>query len=119
LSSYQAKLPYSGRAIEHYTQHNRQQGLLTMAGTQALGLLDRNGMKFLRELGANNNRDWFGDNKHRYEEFVLDPALNFIEAMGPAIRSISGHFVAVPKRSGGSLMRVYRDTRSRNSFLTR
>jgi uncharacterized protein (TIGR02453 family) len=66
---------------------------------------------FLRELAANNQRDWFAYNKSRYELYVLDPALAFIESMGPRLERISEHFVAIPKRSGGSLMRVYRDTR--------
>src|SRR5215218_5417937 len=33
---------------------------------------------FLAELRANNNRDWFVDNKHRYEEYLLEPVLEFI-----------------------------------------
>ena len=68
-------------------------------------------MRFLEEIAANNERPWFQANKHRYEDSVLEPALGFIEAMGPGIENISGHFVAIPKRVGGSLMRIYRDTR--------
>jgi uncharacterized protein (TIGR02453 family) len=67
--------------------------------------------KFLTELANNNERDWFNANKHRYEEHVLEPALTFINAMEPRIEKISPHFLAVAKRTGGSLMRVYRDTR--------
>lgn len=70
---------------------------------------------FLRELEKNNNRDWFNQNKSRYETDVLDVALNFIQSMHDPLRQIAPHFTAVPKRMGGSLMRVYRDTRfSRN-----
>jgi uncharacterized protein (TIGR02453 family) len=68
-------------------------------------------LPFLGDLSANNNRDWFADNKHRYEDLVLNPALDFIGAMGPHLEKISTRFEAIPKRSGGSLMRVYRDTR--------
>ncbi len=71
----------------------------------------RSTFRFLRELADNNDRAWFAGNKVRYEALVLDPALGFIEAMGPRIAKISDRFVAIPKRSGGSLMRVYRDTR--------
>jgi len=72
-------------------------------------------MSFLEELAANNERAWFQANKHLYEEDVLAPALEFIGAMGPRLERISQHFVAIPKRVGGSLIRVYRDTRfSRN-----
>ncbi len=66
---------------------------------------------FLAELAANNNRDWFQANKSRYESCVLAPALDFIAAMGGPLEAISPHFLAIPKRQGGSLMRVYRDMR--------
>lgn len=70
---------------------------------------------FLQELEANNNRDWFQANKHRYEAEVLAPALDFISAMGAELEGFAPHFTALPKRMGGSLMRVYRDVRfSRN-----
>jgi len=68
-------------------------------------------LKFLRELGANNNRDWFNANKARYEEDVLDVALHFIQSMQDPLAKFAPHFTAVPTRIGGSLMRVYRDTR--------
>jgi uncharacterized protein (TIGR02453 family) len=66
---------------------------------------------FLTDLAAHNERPWFAANKHRYEQHVLAPALAFIETIAPAIHGISRHFVASKRRVGGSLMRVYRDTR--------
>jgi uncharacterized protein (TIGR02453 family) len=66
---------------------------------------------FLQELARNNNRDWFNDNKQRYESLVREPALMFIEGMADGLKKISPHFTAIAKKSGGSLMRVYRDTR--------
>jgi len=66
---------------------------------------------FLRELKSNNNREWFAANKARYERDVLDVALQFIQSMQSPLATIAPHFTAVPKRVGGSLMRVYRDTR--------
>lgn len=68
-------------------------------------------LTFLEELAANNDREWFGVNKHRYESDVLDVALRFIISMQDPLRDIAPHFTAVPTRVGGSLMRVYRDTR--------
>ncbi len=67
--------------------------------------------RFLEELEQNNERPWFNENKHRYDEAVLEPALDFIAAMSARLPAISDHFHAIPKRIGGSLMRVYRDTR--------
>jgi len=66
---------------------------------------------FLKELAANNNRDWFGENKARYESDVREPALAFIRAMQPELDRFAPHFVAVDKKVGGSLMRIYRDVR--------
>ena len=68
-------------------------------------------INFLRELKNNNNRDWFNENKSRYEEDVLDVALKFIQSMHDPLQAFAPHFTAIPKRMGGSLMRVYRDTR--------
>ena len=68
-------------------------------------------VSFLQELSENNNRNWFMQNKKRYETDVLTPALNYISAMSESLAKFSPNFVAVPKRIGGSLMRIYRDTR--------
>mgnify|MGYP001815157627 CR=1 FL=1 len=71
----------------------------------------RETLAFLEELAENNNRDWFRKNKSRYEEQVLDVALRFIQSMQDPLAEIAPHFVAHATRTGGSLMRVYRDTR--------
>lgn len=67
--------------------------------------------QFLDELADNNNRPWFQENKWRYERDVLEPSLAFIRAFAAKLKRISAHFVAADRRVGGSLMRVYRDTR--------
>jgi uncharacterized protein (TIGR02453 family) len=67
--------------------------------------------QFLEELTDNNNRPWFQANKSRYERDVLEPSLAFIRAFAPRLARISEFFVASDRRVGGSLMRVYRDTR--------
>ena len=66
---------------------------------------------FLTDLRANNNREWFAANKHRYEEDVLEPALAFVDAFAPRLERISPHFRADARPSGRSLFRIYRDTR--------
>jgi uncharacterized protein (TIGR02453 family) len=67
--------------------------------------------EFLEQLADNNNRPWFQENKERYEREVLEPAMAFIRVFQPRLKRISTHFVASDRRVGGSLMRVYRDTR--------
>lgn len=66
---------------------------------------------FLNSLAKNNDRAWFNENKTHYESKVREPAMSFIEAMGPRLITLSPNFTAIPKKVGGSLMRVYRDTR--------
>ena len=66
---------------------------------------------FLRQLKRHNNRDWFANNKQRYEETVRDPSLLLIGNFGPHLHKLSPHFVADPRPTRGSLFRIYRDTR--------
>jgi uncharacterized protein (TIGR02453 family) len=67
--------------------------------------------RFLSDLKANNDRDWFAANKERYEEHVRGPACDFIADFAPRLEKISPHFVADSRPSGGSLFRIHRDTR--------
>ncbi len=67
--------------------------------------------KLLRDLKANNNRDWFKANKKRYEQSVKEPALAFINDFNPHLQKISSAFRADPRPVGGSLFRINRDTR--------
>ena len=67
--------------------------------------------RFLGELRAHNERSWFEANKERYLNRVRDPVLAFIAAVAPKLVAISPHIVADPRPTGGSLLRIYRDTR--------
>ena len=66
---------------------------------------------FLRELAQNNDREWFKANKDRYDEDVKESAIRFILDFAPHLKDISPHFKADPRGNGGSLFRIYRDTR--------
>ncbi len=68
---------------------------------------------FLRDLREHNDREWFQANKSRYTQHVLEPALEFVRSFAPELQRISPHFQAVAKPVGGSLLRIYRDTRFR------
>jgi uncharacterized protein (TIGR02453 family) len=67
--------------------------------------------EFFEELERNNNRDWFLKNKSRYENEVREPMLAFIAAFAPQLKKISACYVADPRPSGGSMMRIYRNLR--------
>ena len=68
-------------------------------------------LQFLKTLKRNNDREWFQKNKSRYESAFLEPSLAFIEAMEKPLQKISPCFQAIAKKQGGSLMRIYKDTR--------
>lgn len=67
--------------------------------------------RFLQELERNNRREWFETNKPRYESEVKAPLLRFIADFGARLRTLSKHFSADPRPVGGSMFRIYRDTR--------
>lgn len=66
---------------------------------------------FLTELKQNNTREWFAQNKKRYESEVREPLLEFIEAFAPHLEQITPYFMAIAKKSGGALFRIHRDVR--------
>src|SRR5262245_65242288 len=66
---------------------------------------------FFRDLKRHNDREWFAANKDRYVESVETPMLEFIRQVGERLPSISPAFRADARRFGGSLYRIYRDTR--------
>ncbi|MGH8123664.1 MAG: DUF2461 domain-containing protein [Rudaea sp.] len=67
--------------------------------------------RLLREFARNNNREWFAANKTRYEEHLRDPFLRLIGDLAAPLAKISAHFRADPRTQGGSMFRIYRDTR--------
>jgi len=67
--------------------------------------------KFLRDLKRNNERPWFQANKERYIADVQQPLLRFIADFATPLRKIAPAFEADPRPSGGSMFRIYRDTR--------
>jgi uncharacterized protein (TIGR02453 family) len=66
---------------------------------------------FLRALKAHNDREWFLANRQRYLDDVEAPMLAFIGDFGARLRGISPAFIADPRRTGGSMFRIYRDVR--------
>ena len=67
--------------------------------------------RFLDELAANNTREWFAENRERYQQLYVEPSWAYIQAMQPKLASISSQMAGNSKRGGGTLMRIYRDTR--------
>jgi len=72
---------------------------------------DRELFRFLKDLERNNDRDWFQANKARYERHVKEPLIGFVIDFGSHLQKISPHFLADPRPVGGSMFRIFRDTR--------
>lgn len=69
---------------------------------------------FLRGLARHNEKPWFAEHKHEYEEHVRQPFLRLIADLQPDLAQVSAHFRADPRTVGGSLFRIYRDSRFSN-----
>ena len=52
-------------------------------------MFTRKTFTFLKDLEANNNRNWFEANKARYQEDALEPFREFIREMEPRLAKIS------------------------------
>lgn len=70
------------------------------------------GLQFLRDLSANNNKDWFDTHKNTYIETVRTPAQALVAALGERLQGISPDIRFDTRTNGsGSLMRINRDVR--------
>lgn len=67
--------------------------------------------RFFEDLKKNNNREWFAENKARYQQHILEPLKRLVIEFAPALNAISPHYQAIPKANGGSIFRIYRDVR--------
>jgi uncharacterized protein (TIGR02453 family) len=72
------------------------------------------GLRFLRGLARNNNRDWFNARKPVYEAQIKRPILAVIETVTGAMMDFAPGHVRAPE---SIMMRIYRDTRFSNNKL--
>lgn len=67
--------------------------------------------RFLRALARHNSRSWFKAHQADYESHVRGPFLDLIADLQAPVARLSRHYRADPRKVGGSLFRVQRDTR--------
>jgi uncharacterized protein (TIGR02453 family) len=72
--------------------------------------LPRATLKFLADLREHNDREWFDDNRGRYERDFVAPAKAFVTAAAPLLDRLAPGVTAEP-RVLGSIFRINRDTR--------
>jgi uncharacterized protein (TIGR02453 family) len=70
------------------------------------------GLAFLADLAAHNDRAWFTTHKPVYQTMLLEPAQVFVGVLGERLRVLAPGIRADPRTDGrGTLMRLSRDTR--------
>ena len=72
------------------------------------------GLKFLRGLEKNNDREWFIERKAVYEAELKEPMLAIIRKITDAMMEFAPNHVRPAEKS---LFRIYRDTRFSNNKL--
>jgi len=80
----------------------------TAASNVALPYLRPEGLKFLRGIARNNDRDWFTPRKAIFEAELKEPMLAIIRKVTDAMMDFAPGFVRPAEKC---LFRIYRDTR--------
>ncbi|MBI1287802.1 MAG: TIGR02453 family protein [Flavobacteriales bacterium] len=65
-------------------------------------------LDFFKELAANNNRDWFTENKKRYERSVKEPFNVFVQDVIDRAAKTDDRFAGLAK---DAVFRIYKDVR--------
>ena len=76
--------------------------------TKKMAHFDQDFIDFFRELAKNNNREWFNDNKKRYEKSVKKPFAAFVAEMIGRIQQKDQEVQVQPK---DCILRINRDIR--------
>ena len=65
----------------------------------------KDALSFLSDLKANNSKEWFAENKPRFESSVQAPSKVFVEIMLPMLEGLAGHVLTA------KIFRIHRDLR--------
>ena len=65
---------------------------------------------YFQNLAKNNNKLWFNEHKSDYEDFVKQPCIDFVSAMGERLQVLVPGINAIPKINQ-SLFKIHRDVR--------
>jgi uncharacterized protein (TIGR02453 family) len=67
-------------------------------------------IKFYKELESNNSKEWFNAHRADYDNFVMNPAREFVVALGGKLELVTPEINAIPK-TDKSIFRIHRDIR--------
>lgn len=65
-------------------------------------------LDFFKELAANNNKDWFDENRKRYEKSVREPFKSFVTDL---IDQLKTHDSSIDMEAKNAIFRINRDIR--------
>lgn len=74
-------------------------------------MIPAEGIRFLRQLKTNNNREWFQANKQTFEQKLRAPMELLVDQVNSKLAGIAPEYVTDPKKA---IFRIYRDTRFSN-----
>jgi len=67
-------------------------------------------LQLLKELEANNTKEYFESKRSDYEKYILEPNKAYVQEMGEVLQILVPNIYAVPKVNK-SLFKIYRDSR--------
>ena len=67
-------------------------------------------LDYLNDVKRNNSKEWFTENKSRYNDSLLSPLKEFVVQLSETMLSIDSEFETEP-RVDRTISRIYRDTR--------
>lgn len=74
-----------------------------------MAFFEKDFIRFFKELAPNNNKDWFDDNRSRYEQVIREPFKNFVQHMINLIGQKYPEFVGLEAKD--CIFRINRDIR--------
>jgi uncharacterized protein (TIGR02453 family) len=87
---------------------SKSKSAASTAAATAPAHLRPEGLKFLRSLAKNNDREWFNERKAIYEAELKEPMLAIVRKITDAMMGFAPDHVRPAEKS---LFRIYRDTR--------
>jgi len=82
-----------------------------MTVSTAFAGFPREGLEFLEGLATDNTREYFDAHRATYQSQLLQPAKDFVVALGEELRARVSAGLRAEPRINGSILRINRDTR--------
>lgn len=73
-------------------------------------IFTRETFRFFRDLARNNKKVWMDANRDRYQQFIVLPFRQLLEALNPTVLALDANFDTTG-RSGANFSRINRDIR--------